>query len=90
MTTKQGCLTCGFADYLKTPTGKLKKDTVVKCGCPAPTPETILKALSPILPASMLHYHEIKMWARGMWPNNGDDGANCSQWKPAEKGSDKC
>lgn len=85
MESKQGCLTCKFAVYVKTPTGKLKKGQAVRCLAPEPSKSDIENALRSIVPASMLpHYTAISPWAFGMWPGTGDGGEGCSQWNPIE------
>lgn len=80
---KRGCLTCRHARYRTTPTGRLKKGEPVKCLAPQPTSMAIKAALQSVVPASMLsQYTTVSPWPRGMWPDEGDDGACCCAWEP--------
>ena len=82
---QRGCLTCKWADYLKTPTGKLKRGEVVLCRFRPPTEERLALALVPLLPSSMLgQIRDINFRAHGMWPDQGQDGSDCTKWEPKE------
>jgi len=81
---KRGCLTCKFADYLKTPTGRLVRDTVVRCHCPMPTADEIREALRGILPASVPINNICGFGTHGMWPTRGKDGSDCTKWEPTK------
>lgn len=85
MNKNRGCLTCKYASYRKNATGKLKKNTPVKCSAKPPSPEAIESALRPIVATSMMpHYTSLKPWPFGMWPDQDDDGADCGAWEVKE------
>jgi hypothetical protein len=79
----KSCLNCKFADYLKTRTGKLVKNTGVICRFPRLTDEQMREALKDILPESMIDRVHCP-YPNGMWPDWQSFGANCSQWKPVD------
>ena len=75
---KRGCLTCKWADYLKTPTGRLSRWESIHCRFPMNNLGKQIAALRAELPDSMKH-NEIRLTNHGM---SKDDGANCVQWEP--------
>jgi hypothetical protein len=85
----QSCLNCKFADYRKTPTGKLVKGTTVYCRWKSPTKVEFVAMLRGLLPESVL-----TSWAlhcpgpSGMHPDTATFGAKCSQWQPIEEATD--
>lgn len=86
--SERGCLTCKFADYLKTPTGKLKKGEVIHCRAKPPSIVALAAALTHILPVSMWHcIDEIRFNAHGMRPDE-DHSSDCPIWEPKEATSE--
>jgi hypothetical protein len=82
---KRGCLTCKWADYLKTPTGRRKLGSVVRCNFPMPTADEIRKALRALYPASVPLAQIREYGPFGMWPNEpSQDGSDCTKWEPKE------
>lgn len=81
MSKKRGCLTCWYARFTKTLSGKPKKNLPVRCLAPVPPIDDIMASLKPVVPASMLpHFDHKTIWAVGMWMDD-DDGSECSAWK---------
>lgn len=76
----QGCLNCRWADYLKTPTGRIAKHESIKCRFPAKKLQDEVERLRRELPDSMKHV-VISLRAHGM---QAGDGAGCKQWTPAD------
>lgn len=79
-TTNQSCLTCRFASYEKTATGRLKRGTAVRCRSRLPSMETMAEALKPVVADSYLLMGVCPL-CLPMWPDSRDFGATCSQWK---------
>jgi len=82
---KRGCLTCKWADYLKTPTGKLKRGYSIRCNYPRPTGEQIQAMIMPLLSFAHLQYLHIE----GPRLNQSvyatmSDGSECTKWEPTK------
>ena len=78
---KRGCLTCRWADYLKTPTGRLVRGESIHCRFPMPTAADINAAVAHLLPASVPKDQYSRPHAFGM-PFDGQGGSECQKWEP--------
>ena len=79
---KRGCLTCRWADYLKTPTGRLVRDTAIRCNFPMPSQQEYFDAVQRLLPASVSLSVD-KLCKHWMWPGEPPrDGSECQKWEP--------
>lgn len=81
----KSCLTCKWAEYDATPTGRLRRGAYVKCTHPPTSPGVIAIALAGKVPQS--HLLDIDpLRSRTMWPDTMDFGASCACHEPREKG----
>lgn len=76
---KQCCLTCSFADYLKTPTGRLVRGETIRCNFPTRDLYEAVREVIAQSPASMRSSY-LRIAKCGM---EADDGQDCKQWEPA-------
>lgn len=74
---RQGCLTCRWADYLKTPTGRLVRGHAIHCRFPPARLNDDVARLRAALPASMRHLI-VSLVPHGM---DKDDGDDCPHWE---------
>ena len=82
---KRGCLTCRWADYAKTPTGKLKKGFAVKCLFSRPPSWTLEQVLAPLLSSAQIKMLSVSVPTNVlMWPEEGQHGSDCTKWEPKE------
>jgi hypothetical protein len=82
---KRGCLTCKWADYLKTPTGRLVRGGLIRCNYPRPTGEQITALLMPFLSFAHLQYLHIQSPSlnQSVYGDMGD-GSDCTKWEPTK------
>jgi hypothetical protein len=78
---KRGCLSCYWADFLKTPTGKLVKNETIRCRYPVSNFATEIEEFKRSLPSSMQHI-EIRLYPHGM---AADDGQDCPVWQAPDE-----
>lgn len=67
--SKPSCKTCKWADWERTPTGRISRKYVGSCLYPIP---------EPVLPTSVVRHSISKPYAGGIEPN---DGTKCPCWE---------
>lgn len=85
---KRCCVSCKWADYLKTPTGKPKKGVEVNCFYPVDKILNHVKRHTKALLPNSVHVsiEGIRLSAHGMWPDDPEcDGHDCPVWEPVTK-----
>ena len=83
--TKRGCLTCKWADYARTPSGKLKKGFAVKCLFTRPPSYVLEQVLEPLLSSAQKKMLHVSVPPNViMWTCEGQDGSDCTKWEPKE------